>query len=144
MYQKLIAFRDEQGVSLEQIFSDQVADMQNWGRGRFWRYFITSIGLNIDEIAFANIAWCATAGNNYPIQMLSQCYEKFTSRLLEALSPDVILLSGSNVHSFSNRVQTILPNAKLFPILHYAHREGMQLEKREVKRIQELLRTVSG
>jgi len=139
MYQKLLAFRDSQDVTLNEIFSDQLADMRNWGRGRFWRYFIDGIDLKINEVAFANVSWCATSGNMYPLPMLSQCFDRFRSRLAQILSPDIVLLCGSNTHRFKDKFESMLSNVKVFPILHYAHREGRQVEEQEIQRIRKFL-----
>ncbi len=140
MYQKLLTFRNTRETSLEEIFADQGNDMKKWGRGRFWNYFVTGIGLNIDEIAFANVAWCATSGNEYPPAMLSTCFEKFTSRLISLLSPSIILLCGSGTRKFHQKIQKLAPDARIIPTMHYAHREGRAAETSEIERVRDALR----
>src|SRR5262249_38324031 len=74
----------------------------NWGirQGRFMKFYLDGLNLELDEVAFANVAWCSTAGNRYPPDMLKLCFAKHTRQLLKGLDPEVVLLSGSQVHSF--------------------------------------------
>lgn len=126
--------------SLQEIFDAQRADMVNWGRGRrFLNFLEKSLGLNLRMIALMNFAWCATKTNNYPLPMLDSCFSKFGIPLLELLEPDVVLLCGSNIHTFSGRISHCLPKAKIVPTLHYAHREGAEREAIESSRIKALL-----
>ena len=79
MREKLTAFRERQ-LPIADILQHQRDDLRNWGRGRFWSYFASGLGLNVDRTALANVAWCATSGNSYPAPMLNQCFEKHTGR----------------------------------------------------------------
>ena len=109
--------------------------MPNWGHGRFRTFYIEGLGLRLDEIAFANIAWCATSGNRYPQLMLTECFDRFTRRLIELLSPTHVLLSGSKTHAFTSKVRAAAPKADVIEMLHYAHREGHDKEKIELDRV---------
>jgi hypothetical protein len=139
MNNRLAAFRDNPGSDLHDLFQSQANDMRNWGRGRFWRYYIDGLRLNLDEIAFANVAWCATQGNKYPPQMLSKCFSRFTGRLITILAPKSILLSGSSVHRYQPAIQKLAPTARIISMMHYAHREGRNTEEIELKRVRALL-----
>jgi hypothetical protein len=126
-------------VTLDDVFDHQAHDFANWGRGRFARFFIDGLGLRLDKIAFANIAWCATAGNDYPKPMLNACFERHTRRLLEVLAPDVILLSGSRTSAFQHLIETALPRARVISMLHYAHRGSDEREQQEILRVRSIL-----
>ncbi len=126
-------------ATLQEVFDHQAHDFANWGRGRFARSFFDGLGLRLDEIAFANIAWCATAGNQYPMPMLIDCFERHTRRLLEILDPDLIVLSGSRTRSFAEAVQQAVPDARVVSTLHYAHRGSLREEEQEINRIRKLL-----
>ncbi|MEI7815514.1 MAG: hypothetical protein WCJ13_12105 [Coriobacteriia bacterium] len=132
--QLIRAFADGSG-SLDAVFEHQAADMPNWSRGRLLRFYIDGLGLPLDEIAFANVAWCATRGNRYPGPMLTRCFERHTRELLTILDPDVVLLSGSATHRFAERTRGLLPDSRVVPMLHYAHREGRSAEARELQRV---------
>ena len=136
MYQELLEFRDRR-TTLDAIFAHQAKDMPNWGRsGNFLPYYVAGLDLELDDLAFVNIAWCATAGNRYPSQMLSNCYDRFTSRLVAILSPRNVLLSGSKIPpSVYKNIRTNVPNAKLIPMMHYAHREGGLAQDEELRRV---------
>src|SRR5215831_8436955 len=59
------------GGTLAAIFEHERADMPNWGirQGRFMKFYLDGLNLELDEVAFANVAWCSTAGNRYPPDM---------------------------------------------------------------------------
>jgi hypothetical protein len=139
MHAVLQRFRSGE-TGLDAVFRFQRDDFANWGNppGRFLNFFRT-FGLDIDGIALANIAWCATTGNRYPRWMLDKCMQRFTGRLIEQLRPDVVMLSGSRVHAYDVDVGRLAPNACVFPTLHYAHRQGHEVEAREARKFRELL-----
>lgn len=140
--------------SLADVLQHQAADMPNWGRplraetgklrGRqFTAFYFKGLDLKLDEIAFANIAWCATSGNKYPTPMLCACYAKHTQSLLRLLAPNVVLLSGSATHRFAARIGVAVPNSKIIPMMHYAHRQGPIAESDKLARVSELLKAAS-
>ena len=135
-YDLIRAFRDCQG-SLKDVLYHQAQDMPKWGKppGRFASFYIDGLGLNLNSIAFVNVAWCATRGNCYPSTMLERCYERHTERLLEILNPDVVLLSGSDTHRFADRVKHLLPQVKVVPMFHYANRKSNDANERELIRV---------
>jgi uracil-DNA glycosylase len=141
----LKAFAQGRG-SLAAIMSHQAGDMPNWGRQlrtedgkpnghQFTAFYLKGLNLKLDEIAFANVAWCATSGNKYPACMLSTCFERHTQPLLALLAPDVVLLSGSAAHRFAASIKRDVPGAKVVPMMHYAHREGASIEATELSRV---------
>jgi len=141
----LKAFAQGRG-SLAAIMRHQAGDMPNWGRllrtedgkpngHQFTTFYLNGLNLNLEEIAFANVAWCATSGNKYPTGMPSACFERHTQPLLALLAPDVVLLSGSATHRFAAPIKHDVPGAKVVPMMHYAHREGASIEAAELARV---------
>jgi hypothetical protein len=65
--QYLYSYRDGT-KTLAELFSFQAEYMQQWGTppGRYLRFYCDGIGLTLNDIAMANIAWCADANNTYP------------------------------------------------------------------------------
>jgi hypothetical protein len=125
---------------LDEIFDHQGRDIPNRGNGgSFKRFFLEGAGLQLDQIALANIAWCATKGNVYPGPMLKRCFERHTRPLLTMLRPDVIVLSGGQAHAFARRIGAVLPNARLIYSLHYAHREGRIAERLAAEQLRSAL-----
>ena len=134
--QLIRAFADGSG-SLDAVFEHQAADMPNWGRGgRFLPFCIDGLGLRLDEIAFANVAWCGTYGDRYPGKMLEDCFNRHAEKLLSILDPHVVLLSGCKTHRFADRVRELLPErCSVILMYHYAHRKGLAAEKCELERV---------
>lgn len=126
-------------VQLEEIFARQRRDMANWGKRRFTftDFYEKGMGLNLDELAFANIAWCATRSEKYPSYMLRNCFSSFTKSLVEILAPNLILLSGNAAHRFDRALNAVLPNTQILRILHYAHRKGKDASCAEFLRVRD-------
>lgn len=120
---------------LRTVLDHLMRDAKGWGRGRFEQFYSEDLGLAIDSIAFANVAWCSTRRNTYPPLMLEQCFSRHTKDLLRILDPQVVLLSGSGTHRFDSRIGKLLPQAKVISMLHFAHREGGAVWVREKLRI---------
>ena len=99
--------------------------------------------LKVENVAFANIAWCATRENKYPPSMLSRCFSVHTLPLATVLAPEVILLSGAPTHTFASAIQSQLPNARIIPMLHYAHRKGHATERDELRRVRRIINNVA-
>lgn len=127
-------------VDFAAVLDFQRDHMRAWGQqGRFLPFYTTSLGLELDRLSFLNIALCATEGNKYPPTMLNRCFNAHTAEIARELQPDIVLLSGSVAHSFASAFAHQLPNARIVPMLHYAHREGMEVENRELHRIRQIL-----
>lgn len=125
-------------IGLGELFVRQRDDMANWGRppGRFLSFFEQGLGLNLDEIAFVNMAWCASASNRYPGRMLANCFHKHTVDLIKMLEPHGVFLSGTRVHTVSAEIRQLLGrDIRVVPLPHYAHRKGRQWEAEELERI---------
>lgn len=135
----LYKFKEDKN-SLEDYFEFQQKDMLNWGRGHFINYFKTMIGLNMDEVAFANIAWCSIKGNNYTAPVLNNCFKLHTQYLVKEMNPDIVLLSGSPTWLFSGHIHDLLPNAKVLEILHYANQKPLRDKKNHVEYIKEVIK----
>lgn len=105
-------------------------------RNASWLHrYIDGLRLDVDEVAFANVAWCATTGNKYPRTVLHRCFERHTEPLLRLLCPKIVLAAGGDVQAFL-RVRDVLPGApRVIPILHHAHRKGHKAERMELKRV---------
>lgn len=125
---------------LDDVFRLQRADFQNWGNptGRFLNFF-RNFGLDIDRIALANVAWCATVNNRHPRHMLDTCMGRWTGRLVSLLEPDVVMLSGSKTHVYGDQVSHLTPRACIFRTLHFAHRKGDAEEAIEAQRFRDFL-----
>lgn len=136
----LQAYRQGQS-KLENVFEFQNSHMDSWGKspGRFTGFYAAATGKPIERLAFMNIALCATVGNKYPNWMLKQCFQLHTSRLIAALAPNLLLLSGSNLRPFQRRLQDLLPQCRVEPMLHYAHRGGAVADRREYERVSSII-----
>jgi hypothetical protein len=88
----LHAYADASGP-LESVFQHQRREMPTWGSGQFGRLYLDGYGLKLNDIATANVAWCAERGGSYEA-MLAPCFDRHTLPSLCALQPDVILLAG--------------------------------------------------
>jgi hypothetical protein len=71
--------------------------------------------------------------------MLARCFDLHTRRLLEILSPDVILLSGSRAGSFRPAIQAALSRATVISTPHYAHRRSRHEEQQDILRARSIL-----
>lgn len=134
----LTEFRDGRGT-VDAVFRHQARDIPRWGRGRLASFYLRGLGLHLKDIAMANVAWCATSGNKYPGHMLNECFNRHTEQLLSVLRPQVVLLSGSTIHRYGQRIQSVVPDAKVVNMMHYAHREGAQAERAELERLRGLM-----
>jgi SAM-dependent methyltransferase len=128
---------------LRKVLDHFQKDAANWGKGRFLDFYGADLGLDVEELAFANVAWCATRGNRYPAAMLDTCFARHTSELLQILNPNVVLLSGVAVHKFRDQITTVLPRAKLVSTFHFAHRKGKRAWLREALRVRRHIRGLS-
>lgn len=128
-------FRSGEG-ELEAVFDHQRREMRNWDSysGGFEHFYTEGLGLglSIEDLAFVNLAWCATLGNKYPTTMLRECIGRHTAPLLEILEPDVMLLSGTKTWGMRGELGAICNDALLVEIPHYAYRakdhQSMQLK----------------
>lgn len=126
---------------LDAIMDHQRADISNWGRGRFIK-FLNLASLDIDNIALMNVAWCATAQNNYPPLMLRTCLEKHTLCALTALEPNVIIILGIEAHRYASQIKATLPDTRVIRILHYAHRKGDSATRATAKEVNQAIKDI--
>lgn len=119
---RLRAFANGQAL-IEEVFHSQRVDFHNWGRGRFLSFY-EGLGLDLDEVALVNLAWCSEMHDKHPAWMLNQCLKRHTAPLLQALNPDVILLSGGDLQAFTHQLAAICPKARILPTLHFSNRES--------------------
>lgn len=89
----------------------------------WFRFYVDGLQLNVDEVAFANLAWCATSGNLYPRTVLERCFSRHTEPLLRLLSPNVVLAAGHKAQRFLRRTE-LLGTPHVIEILHHASRKG--------------------
>ena len=71
--------------------------------------------------------------------MLSECFNRHTSSLVQLLSPEVVILSGSDIHRYGENIRRLLPNTQIIYTLNYAHREGHYAERQELARVRQLI-----
>ena len=124
---------------LTSLFEHQGRTMPTWKDGRFLDFYTTGLGLRFNEMAFANVAWCASKGNKYPDPMLLRCFQAHTLPLLVELQPDVVLLSGSKTHPFMFAIGGAIPDSTCVDMLHCAHRKGRVATQQEHARIRTIL-----
>jgi hypothetical protein len=119
------------------LFAFEKEHIPRWGTplGRFAKFYIDGIGLILDNIALANIAWCAAKGNKCGGRMLSKCFDLHTSKLIAAICPDIAILSGSGTHKYASEIERLVPRCKVVCMMHYAHRKGKDAEGAELLRV---------
>jgi hypothetical protein len=125
-------------ISLGELFERQRADIPNW-KEKFVRFYIKGLGLALDGIAFANIAWCATADNSYPSKMLAKCFYRHTSDLIDILKPHILVASGGDTQEFLRRHATVPEGMEVHLLPHYANRKGRQHDAVELARVKEAI-----
>ena len=113
----LHAYADGSGT-LEAVFQHQREEMPTWGSGQFRRLYLDGYGLELSNIATANVAWCAEQEDKYE-PLLARCLELHTLSLLRALRPDAVLLAGDKAQLFTPAVQAACPEAEVVPTKHY-------------------------
>lgn len=129
-------------AALETYWDALVSDAAN-----FWNPLylarLHALGLNLEELLVGNLALCATYGNQYPRQMLRNCWLLHTQRFLLQFAPKVLLLMGSarTMDEFTTLAQRLLDPVRIIRIAHYAHRKGHAYEASECQRVRELLAT---
>jgi hypothetical protein len=126
----LLRFRDG-GATFENVLAFQREHMESWGKpvGRFLRFYIRGLDLELEDVAFLNIALCATLGNRYPRRMLDRCFEDHSGTILQQLKPDLVVLCGVVIaRRFRKKISALCPSAKVVAMLHHAHRKGRNAE----------------
>lgn len=130
--------------TLDAVLTHQGEDMEIWGKGKFVPFYTDALGLSLDDIAFANIAWCGTRGNKYPGKMLKRCFARHTSKLLELLQPDIVVLSGTGAQRFRCEIENLATTPKTISILHFAHRKGRDAESSDLRRAKSRIASLRG
>lgn len=138
LQQLLSGFRNG-SVPIQAIMEHQRDGFPRWGRGRMAKFYLEGLGLSMAEVAFANVAWCATEGNRYPDEMLDKCFHLHTRGLLNLLRPTIVLLSGSGTHRFEQEIEHGNHSLRVIPMLHYAHRKGRDAQAEELARVRQCL-----
>jgi hypothetical protein len=139
---RLRAFRDGR-VPLDDLFGIQRKNIEAGWR-RFRQFFLDDLELKLDELAFANVAWCATAENKYPRWMLDHCFSKHTGPLLQLLRPSIVLASGRPVRRFARQMNELSPAAHVIEVLHYAHRKGRAAQVSQLRRVHQQIANLVG
>jgi hypothetical protein len=128
----LLGFRDG-GATFADVLAFQREHMESWGKpaGRFLRFYIRDLDLELEDVAFLNIALCATLRNRYPSWMLDRCFADHSGMILRQLKPNLVVLCGVSARRFASAISALCPSAKVVATLHHAHREGRDVEARE-------------
>jgi hypothetical protein len=71
--------------------------------------------------------------------MRNRCFDNHTKALLQALAPNIVLLSGLDTHRFARRVERLVPGVSVIPMLNYAHRKRRDAESVELERVKKLI-----
>lgn len=127
-------------VKVAAIFKQQENNMSN--SGNFLTYYQDKMGLDLNKIAFANIAWCADGNNCYPKDMLKECFERHTSPLIRALKPGITILSGTNIHAYESKIKDIVPNSTVIKTWHFAPRGSNARKEAELKIVRNQLESL--
>ena len=131
-------------VDLGRIMEFQKRDIPRWGRGGFASAYLDRLGLDLESVALANVAWCAERDDRYPGWMLSRCFERHTADLLRLLEPDAVVLCGAAAQAFSARVGRVLPAARLVPAPHYAARDSRAKMDADLSAVRAVLRSLGA
>ena len=134
-------------AELEDILQLQCAQMPSWGRGRFLKFYTDAIGLKLGEVAFVNVALCSTRNNPCPGWMLTRCFDSHSYRVITALDPDLVILSGVRTRRFRKKIVKQNPRCRVELMFNYAHRKGAKAEaanQRLIRKVIEGLRDQSG
>jgi uracil-DNA glycosylase len=129
-------------LDLRTFLGFQRSTMMAWGNppGRFAGIYFSGLGLNLDEVAFANVAWCGTIGNRpCPAAMLNRCFKRHTGPLLRLLQPTVVLASGNPVHQQVERIRAVLPETIIAKMSHYAYLMKPADRLAELDRVRQIL-----
>jgi hypothetical protein len=140
----LLKFRDGD-ATFSKILAFQRQHMKSWGRpaGRFLNFYTKDLGLDLDKVAFLNVALCATAGNLYPNWMLDRCFADYTGEILRRLDPSLVVLCGGSVQRFTSKIKARCPSARVESVLHHSHREGRSVEATAHAQLREVIGTLS-
>ena len=108
------------------LFIDE--DMENWGNGRYKKFYFDLMKLKIDEVALMNMMLCSATPvggtrNAYSKQTLENCYNRYTRKIIIELNPEFIILSGTLVNNamkkFKDELLKDLPNTQIINTFHY-------------------------
>ena len=135
----VLAYRSRVGT-IADVFEHQRREVPRWGQ--FQALYLDGFGLILPDIALANIAWCAERDNNYPAGMLRECFRQHTDPLLRVLKPHLILLGGSNLETFIDRIEAACPEAQIASVIHYSHRKGHEATRKEIERVRLIIQQV--
>jgi hypothetical protein len=128
----ILAYRSRSGTIAE-VFEHQRRQIPRWGQ--FQAFYLHGFGLALPDIALANVAWCAERDDKYPSGMLRECFRQHTDPLLRVLKPHLILLGGTDLSTFIDRIEAACPKALIEPVLHYSHRKGHETTRKEIERV---------
>lgn len=120
-------------TDIQPVFDHQFKDMANWNK--LLSFYIHGFGLDLQEIALANVAWCGTQRDQHPRWMLSNCFQRHTRELLGLLKPELVILGGGDAVLFDYEIKRLFPDIKTERVLHFAHRKGMSEQDKDVMRI---------
>ncbi len=140
----LLKFRDGD-TTFPEVLAFQRQHMKSWGRaaGRFLDFYTKDLGLKLDEVAFLNIALCATAGNRYPKWMLDRCFADHSGEILRRLDPSLVVLCGGSTRRFTSAIKEKCPGAQVVSMLHHSHREGRSVEDKAHAKLSEFIGALS-
>jgi Uracil DNA glycosylase superfamily len=101
--------------------------------------YLCALGLKLDDVALANIAWCSTMTNKYPPDMLNRCFATHTRALLADLNPDVIILTGAATRPFIKPIKKAFSHALVVQTWHCSNREKRVDEAAKLAKIKALM-----
>ena len=119
--------------------------MRRWGGGKYLRVIEHHMNLDLNKIALMNIALCPMVDSNnkdtYPSSALEECFNKYTLEIMKELEPSYLVLCGSSIHHFKQRIEDHL-GCKVLLAPHYASRLRLHDLQETYRKIRENLPTL--
>lgn len=125
--EKIIKF-NEDASKWNELMSFIKHDMENWGNGRYKKFYFDIMKLKFDEVALMNMMLCSAmpiggSGNAYSKQTLENCFNRYTRHIILELNPKFIILSGTLVknamNKFKENLLKDLPETQIINTFHY-------------------------
>jgi hypothetical protein len=97
-------------------------------------------GLDLDDIAIANLMQCPVRGNKYSAKEIHACWAERTQTLLQILRPGIIVAQGKTVYEHLGNL--LLPNnPTLLRGVHHASRESKAVQDMFLKEVKKKIRS---
>jgi hypothetical protein len=105
---------------LQDAFVKSMSTVWGWPLGKYGST-IEDHGVCLEQVAVLNLAQCPVPDNSYRSGQLRLCWEKWSHRLLAALSPSLVVAQGRQVWDFLC-VRELPAGMRLVEGVHHASR----------------------